>query len=151
MQQAEVELPGADRLKPLIAVDVIQQYFNVRIRTSKTGDGVWDHADGGHAHKTKTDASGLASTRTPGGVHSAGSIVQDNANALQKSTAGRGEGDQSFRTYKELDANLALKPTNFLTEMGLCNAEPHRRSSEVELLGDRDEESQMSMFHRSLI
>jgi hypothetical protein len=93
----------------------------------------------------------LASTRTPGGVHSVGSVVQDDANALQKSTAGRGERDRSFRTYEEVDANLALKPTNFLTEMRLCNAQPHRRSREVELLGDRDKKIQMSEFHRCLI
>src|SRR5271155_1766833 len=90
MQQAEVELPSADRLKSFVAVDVFQQYFNVRIRTSKTGGGVWDHANGGHGHKTEPDASDLASACTLGGVHSAGSVVEDDANALQKNTARRG-------------------------------------------------------------
>src|SRR5712671_2563015 len=73
MQQAEVELPSADRLKPLVAVDFLQQYFNVRIRTPKAGSGVWDHGNGGHGHKAEPDASDLASTCTLGGVHSAGS------------------------------------------------------------------------------
>jgi hypothetical protein len=64
--------------------------------------------------------------------------------------AGVSATDLFVRT-KELDANLALKPTDFVTEMGLCNAQPHRRSREVELLGDRDKKFQMSMFHRCLI
>src|SRR5262249_38082542 len=97
------------------------------------------------------NTSGLASARTPSGVHGVGSVVQDDANALQKSPACRGECNRSFRTNKELDANLALKPTNFLTQMGLCNAQPRRTSSEVELLGDRDKEFQMAIFHRCLI
>src|SRR6266550_6361153 len=151
MQQAEVKLPGADSLKPLVAVDVFEQYFNVRIRTAKTGGGVWDHPTGGHGHKAEPDASDLASTCTLGGVHGAGSVVEDDANVLEKSTASRGERDRSFRTCEELDANLALKSTNFLTEMGLCNAQPCRRSREVELLGDRDKEFQMSIFHCRLI
>jgi Tripartite tricarboxylate transporter family receptor len=88
---------------------------------------------------------------TSSGVHSVGSAVQDDANALQKSTTSRGERDRSFSTNEELDANLALKSTNFLTEMGLCNAQPYRRSREVELLGDRDKKIQMSKFHRCLI
>src|SRR5690349_11103295 len=79
MQQAEVELPNAHRLKPLFAVDVFQQYFNVRIRTSKAGDGVWDHVDGGHAHRAEHDASGLPSARTSSGVHRVRSVVQDDA------------------------------------------------------------------------
>jgi hypothetical protein len=33
----------------------------------------------------------------------------------------------------------------------LCNAQPRRRSREVQLLGDRDKEFQMSIFHRPLI
>ena len=45
MQQAEVQLPNANRLKPLFAVDVFEKYLNVRIRTPKAGDGVWDHSD----------------------------------------------------------------------------------------------------------
>jgi hypothetical protein len=65
--------------------------------------------------------------------------------------AGRGERDRSFGTNEERDANLALKPNNFLTEMGLCNAQPHRRSREMELLGDRDKKFQMSIFHHGLI
>jgi hypothetical protein len=148
MQQAEVELSRADRLKPLIALDVFQQYLHVRIRTPKAGSGVWDHVNGGHGHKAEPNASGLASTCTLGGIHCTGSVVQHGANALQKSTAGRGERDRSFRTYEELDANLALKPTNFLTEMGLRNAQPRRRSREVEFLGDRDKKFQTSIFHR---
>src|SRR5262247_2013779 len=72
MQQAQVELPNADGLKPLFAVDVFPQYLNVRIRTPKAGDGVWDYADGGHAHRAKHNASGLASARTPSGVHGVG-------------------------------------------------------------------------------
>src|SRR5262249_44782315 len=119
MQQAEVELPRADRLKPLVALDVLQQYFNVRISTAKTGGGVRDHGNGGHGHKANPDASGLASTCTPGGMHGVGSVVEDDANALQKSTAGRSERHRSFGAYEELDANLALKPTNFPTEVGL--------------------------------
>src|SRR6266436_9853989 len=90
MQQAEVELPGADRLKPLVALDVFQQYLHFRIRTPKAGSGIWDHANGGHGHKAEPDASGLASTCTLGGVHGAGTLIQDDASALQKSTAGRG-------------------------------------------------------------
>lgn len=151
MHQAEVELPSADRLKPLVAADFFQQYFNVRVRTPKASGGDWDHAKGGNGHKAEPNASDLASTRTLGGVHSVGSVVQDDANAFQKSTTGRGERDRPFRTYEELDANLALKPANFLTEVGLRNAQPHRRSREVELLGDRDKEFQMSIFHRCLI
>lgn len=147
MQQAEVELPSADRLKPLVAAEVFQQYFNVRIRTPKAGNGVWDYGNGGNPRKAEPDASGLASTRTLGGVHSVGSVVQHDTNALQKSMAGRGERDRSFRTYEELDANLALKPANFLTEIGLRNAQPHRRSREVEFLGDRDKKFQTSIFH----
>jgi hypothetical protein len=151
MQQAEVELTRADRLKPLVALDVFQPNLHVRTCTPKAGSSVGDHADRGHGHKAKPDASGLALTRTPGGMHSVGSVVQDDTNALQESTAGRGERDRSLGTYEELDADLALKPTNFLTEMGLCNAQPQRRSSEMELLGDRDKKSQMSIFHYALI
>src|SRR5712672_53290 len=98
MKQAEVELPRANRLNPLLALDVFQQYFNVRIRSPKAGDGVWDHANGGHGHKAEPDASNLASSCTPGGVHSVGGVVQDDSNALQKFMAGRGEHDRSFRT-----------------------------------------------------
>src|SRR5712671_5667681 len=84
MQQAEVELSRADRLKPLIALDVFQQYLHVRIRTPKAGSGVWDHVNGGHGHKAEPNASGLASTCTLGGIHCTGSVVQHGANALQK-------------------------------------------------------------------
>jgi hypothetical protein len=132
-------------------MDVFQQYFDVRVRAAKAGGGVWDYANGGNSHKAEPNASGLALTRTLGSVHSVSSVVQDDANALQKSTAGRGKRDRSFRTDEELNANVALKPTNFLTEMRLCNAQPHRRSREVELLGDRDKEFQMSIFHGCLI
>jgi hypothetical protein len=151
MQQAEVELPGADCLNPLVAADVFQQYFNVRIRTPKAGDGVWDHANGGNPRKAKPDASDLPSTRTLGRTHCVGGVVQDDPNPLQKNMASWGERDRSFRTYEELDANLALKPANFLTEVGLRNAQPGRCSREVELLGDRDKKFQTSIFHRSLI
>jgi hypothetical protein len=33
----------------------------------------------------------------------------------------------------------------------LRNAQPHRRSREVELLGDRDKQFQTSIFHRCVI
>jgi len=151
MQQAEVELPRADRLKPLIAADFIQQYFHVRIGTAKARNCVWDHANSGRHDMAKSDASDLASTSTPSSAHSVGSVVQDDANALQKSVAGRGECYRSFRTYEELDANLALKPANFLTEIGLRNPQPHRRSREMELLGDCDKQFQPSIFHRCVI
>src|SRR5262245_22324168 len=91
MQQAEVELPGADRLKPLVAVDVFQQYFDVRKGTPEAGDGVWNHANGGNPRKADPDASDLASTRTLGSAHGIGCVVQEDTNVLQKSTAGRGE------------------------------------------------------------
>ena len=144
-------MPGADSLKSLVALDVFQPYLHVRVRTSKAGRGVWDHADGRDGHEAEPDTSSFASTRTPGGVHGVGSVVQDDANALQKSMAGRGERDRSFGANEELDANLALKPKNFLTEMGLCNAQPNRRSREMEFLGDRDKKFQMSIFHYCLI
>src|SRR5262245_1912527 len=147
MQQAEIELPGADRLKPLVAMDVFQHYFNVGIRAPKAGGGVWDHSNGGNPHKAEPDASGFASTRTLGSAYSVGSVVQNDADALQKRAAGRSECDRSFRTNKELDANLALKLTNFLTEIGLRNAQPHRRSREVEFFGDRNKKFQTSIFH----
>src|SRR5262249_61369298 len=102
MHQAEIELLGTDRLKRRIAADFFQQYFNVGIGTAKAGDGVWDHAKGGNGHKAEPDASDLASACTPGSVHSVGSVVQDDANALQKSTAGRGERDRSFCTNEAL-------------------------------------------------
>jgi hypothetical protein len=35
--------------------------------------------------------------------------------------------------------------------MGLCNAQPYRRSREVELLGNRDKIFQSSIFHRRVI
>src|SRR5258707_6632025 len=75
MQQAEVEMPGADRLKPLVAADVFQQYFNVRIGTPKADDGVWDHANGGNPRNDDPYASDLTSTRTPRRAHSVGSGV----------------------------------------------------------------------------
>jgi len=95
--------------------------------------------------------TGLASTCTLGGVHSAFSVVQDDANALQKSTACRGECNRSFRTYEELDTNFVLNPANFLTQIGLRNTQPRRRSCEVELLGDRDKQFQASIFHGCFI
>jgi hypothetical protein len=150
MQQAEVELSSADRLKPLIAAEVFQQYFNVRIGTPKAGDGFWDHANGGNPRKADTDASDLASTCTLCGAYSIGSVVQDDTNVLQKSMAGRGERDRSLRTYEELDANFALKPADLLAKIGLRNAQPHRRPREVEFLGDRDKKFQTSIFHAVL-
>src|SRR5262245_21719766 len=103
MQEAEVELRGADRLNPLVAVDVFQEYFNVRIGTAKAVDGVWDHANGGDPRKPEPDASDLASTCTLCSADSVVSVVQDDTNVLQKNTAGRGERDRSFRTYEKLD------------------------------------------------
>src|SRR5262245_66387686 len=151
MQQAEVELSGADRLNPLVAVDILQQYFNVRIGDAKAGDSVWDHANGGNPRKPEPDASDLASTCTLCSADSVGSVVQNDTNVLQKDPAGRCKRDQSFRTCEELDANVALKPTNFLTEIGLRNAQPRRRSREVEFLGDCDKKFQTSIFHGLVI
>jgi hypothetical protein len=70
---------------------------------------------------------------------------------LQKSSAGRGERDRSLRPCEKLDTDLALEPTNFLTEVGLRNTQPRRCASKVKLLGDRDKEFQLSVFHRGLI
>src|SRR5262245_47775091 len=145
MHQAEIELLGADRLKRRVAADFFQQYFNVGIGTAKPGDGVWDHPKGGNGHKAEPDASDLASACTPGGVHSVACVVQDDTHVLQEFLAGRGEHHRSFRANEELDANLALKPANFLTEIGLCNAQPNRRTREVKLLRDRDKIFQTSI------
>jgi hypothetical protein len=50
--------------------------------------------------------------------HSRGSLHNARLEA-----SGRASGDNFvFESRTELDANLALKPTNFLTEMGLRNA-----------------------------
>src|SRR5262249_10516393 len=79
MQQAEVELPSANRLKPPVAMNVFQEYFNVRIRSAKSGGSVWDHAHTGDGHEAEPNTSDLALTRTLGGAHSVGSVVQDDA------------------------------------------------------------------------
>ena len=66
--------------------------------------------------------------------------------------------DADGRPVREYEDNLELDDASprarfrqFYLRVGLCNAQPHRRSSEVELLGDRDKEFQMAIFHRCLI
>jgi len=151
MQKAEVELPRADCFKSFIAVKIIEQHLYVRIGTPKTVGGNGNDAKGGGANKTQPDASDLASARAPRGMRSIGSAFKDSANTLQKCQAGRSERNRSLCPYEKLDTDFAFEPTNFLAQVGLCNMEPRRCAREMKLLGDRDKEFQLSMFHGSLI
>ena len=48
---------------------------------------------------------------------------------------------------KQFDPDFALEPPNLMTEVWLRYPKPGGGSSEVEFLGDRDKELQMSIFH----
>jgi len=150
-QEAEVELPSAKRFKPFIAVEFTQQQLHVGICTSKTGNRLGDHGMGGCAHKAQPKASDLTPTRALSGMNSVSSRVQDSPNVLQKSMASWGECNRSLCANEKLDTDLALEPANFLTEVGLCNAQPRRSASEVKLLGDRHKELESSVFQHRLI
>jgi hypothetical protein len=132
-------------------VELGQHNLDFRVRMTKSRNGVWHDRVGSDAPAANNQAADFSSIGALSGACSICGCVQYAANALKEGSARCRQLHLAIVSRKQFDPDFALEPPNLMTEVWLRYPKPGGGSSEVELLGDRDKELQMSIFHAPMI
>ncbi len=88
--------------------------------------------------------AGFAARRPARGARGFVGLTQNTAGVFEKNRAGCGERDMMPAALEQRRAEFVLKLAHLRAERRLCDVQPHRGATEVQLLGDGDEVTQVT-------
>ncbi len=100
--------------------------------------------------ETDPEVADLAARGALGGFDGAGRLRQRRACLDQEQLAGFGQFDLPPVAVEQRDAKLALDRLDLQAQGRLADVQAFRRAAEVQLLGDRDEITELAKFHSYL-
>jgi hypothetical protein len=89
----------------------------------------------------------LAASGLVGNLHGVLCIPEDLTSLVEEEPAGFSERDRSPISSKQLDTQLPLEVLDLVREWGLRDVKPRGCSTEMQLLGDRDEIAEVAKLH----